>query len=67
MTEVLSLLLGVLVVLAITAVTGCFVAALKEMRETRNHLAVVTDDGAVLSVVTLSDVLRWLFPQPATA
>ncbi|MGY1681061.1 CNNM domain-containing protein [Geodermatophilus sp. SYSU D01176] len=42
-------------------------AALKAMRETRNHLAVVTDDGAVLGVVTLSDVLRRLFPQPAAA
>ncbi|RBY94204.1 hypothetical protein DQ244_02305 [Blastococcus sp. TBT05-19] len=40
-------------------------AALKAMRETRNHLAVVTDAGAVTGVVTLSDVLRRLFPQPA--
>ncbi|SDM21234.1 Hemolysin, contains CBS domains [Geodermatophilus siccatus] len=42
-------------------------AALKAMRETRNHLAVVTDSGAVLGVITLSDVLRRLFPQPTTA
>jgi CBS domain containing-hemolysin-like protein len=46
-------------------------AALKAMRETRNHLAVVTDGGtaggAVIGVVTLSDVLRRLFPQPTTA
>ncbi|WP_369132729.1 CNNM domain-containing protein [Modestobacter sp. I12A-02662] len=42
-------------------------AALKRMRETRHHLAVVTDGGAVLGVVTLADVLRRLFPQPATA
>jgi CBS domain containing-hemolysin-like protein len=50
-------------------------AALKAMRETRNHLAVVTDGGtesgpdpaAVIGVVTLADVLRRLFPQPATA
>jgi CBS domain containing-hemolysin-like protein len=41
-------------------------AALKAMRETRNHLAVVTDAGAVLGVITLSDVLRRLFPQRAT-
>jgi CBS domain containing-hemolysin-like protein len=44
-------------------------AALKAMRETRNHLAVVVDgdtaEGAVIGVVTLSDVLRRLFPQPA--
>jgi len=42
-------------------------AALTAMRETRNHLAVVTEDDAVIGVVTLSDVLRRLFPQPATA
>jgi CBS domain containing-hemolysin-like protein len=42
-------------------------AALKAMRETRNHLAVVTDSGAVLGVITLSDVLRRLFPEPTTA
>jgi CBS domain containing-hemolysin-like protein len=44
-------------------------AALKAMRETRNHLAVVTDGdtegGAVIGVVTLADVLRRLFPRPA--
>jgi CBS domain containing-hemolysin-like protein len=42
-------------------------AALRAMRETRNHLAVVTDGGAVIGVITLSDVLRRLFLQPATA
>lgn len=42
-------------------------AALKAMRETRNHLAVVTDHGEVLGVITLADVLRRLFPQPETA
>ncbi|MQA33008.1 hemolysin family protein [Modestobacter roseus] len=42
-------------------------AALKAMRETRNHLAVVTDGGAVRGVITLSDVLRRLFPQPTPA
>ena len=45
-------------------------AALKAMRETRNHLAVVTDDGdgesGVIGVITLADVLRRLFPQPVT-
>ncbi|MDT0275756.1 hemolysin family protein [Blastococcus goldschmidtiae] len=37
-------------------------AALTAMRETRNHLAVVTDADAVVGVLTLSDVLRRLFP-----
>jgi CBS domain containing-hemolysin-like protein len=41
-------------------------AALKSMRETRNHLAVVTDAGSVAGVITLADVLRRLFPQAAT-
>ena len=41
-------------------------AALKAMRETRNHLALVTEAGAVLGVVTLSDVMRRLFPRPET-
>ena len=40
-------------------------AALRAMRETRNHLAVLTDDGAVLGVITLADVLGRLFPRPA--
>lgn len=42
-------------------------AALTAMRETRNHLAVVTDPltGMPSGVVTLSDVLRRLFPQPS--
>jgi CBS domain containing-hemolysin-like protein len=38
-------------------------AALQSMRETRNHLAVVTDGGEIAGVVALSDVLRRLFPQ----
>jgi CBS domain containing-hemolysin-like protein len=38
-------------------------AALKAMRETRNHLAVVVgEDGGIVGVVTLADVLRRLFP-----
>ncbi|TKJ19297.1 hemolysin family protein [Blastococcus sp. CCUG 61487] len=41
--------------------------ALKSMRETRTHLAVVTDGGATLGVITLSDVLGRLFPQPEPA
>jgi CBS domain containing-hemolysin-like protein len=41
-------------------------AALKSMRETRNHLAVVTENDSV-GVITLADVLRRLFPQAATA
>jgi CBS domain containing-hemolysin-like protein len=41
-------------------------AALKAMRETRNHLAVVTDDDTVVGVITLADVLRRLFPQAST-
>lgn len=40
-------------------------AALTAMRETRNHLALVTDDGRNVGVITLADVLRRLFPQPA--
>jgi CBS domain containing-hemolysin-like protein len=40
--------------------------ALKQMRETRNHLAVVTEGDRVVGVVTLTDVLRRLFPQPET-
>jgi CBS domain containing-hemolysin-like protein len=42
-------------------------AALKAMRETRHHLAVVTDNRSILGVITLADVLRRLFPQPETA
>lgn len=42
-------------------------AALKAMRETRNHLAVVRDGDDVVGVITLSDVLRRLFPEAATA
>lgn len=40
--------------------------ALKAMRETRNHLALVTDAAAVVGVITLPDVLRRLFPEEAT-
>lgn len=38
-------------------------AALRTMRETRNHLVVVADaDGAVLGLITLADVLQRLLP-----
>src|SRR3954452_15901427 len=42
-------------------------AALKAMRETRNHLALVIDGDRIRGVITLADVLRRLFPQPETA
>ncbi|NHC45240.1 CNNM domain-containing protein [Motilibacter aurantiacus] len=42
-------------------------AALRQMRESRNHLAVVTDDGRVAGVVTLADVLRRLLPRAGVA
>ena len=42
-------------------------AALTSMRETRNHLALVTDGAAVIGVVTMADVLRRLFPEPTGA
>lgn len=42
-------------------------AALRTMRETRHHLAVITDGGVTVGVITLADVLRRLFPQGAPA
>ncbi|MFC4553660.1 hemolysin family protein [Georgenia faecalis] len=36
--------------------------ALAHMRESRNHLAVVRDGDRVVGVITMSDVLRRLFP-----
>ncbi|MCJ0902708.1 hemolysin family protein [Rhodococcus sp. ARC_M6] len=41
--------------------------ALASMRETRNHLAVVTDGGTTIGIVTLADVLSRLFPRPEPA
>ncbi|MEP7763022.1 hemolysin family protein [Sanguibacter sp. 25GB23B1] len=38
-------------------------AALTAMRETRNHLAVITHGDELRGVVTLADVLRRLFPR----
>jgi len=40
---------------------------LSSMRETRNHLALVTDGPSVVGVVTMADVLRRLFPQASPA
>ncbi|MGB8022031.1 MAG: hemolysin family protein [Candidatus Nanopelagicales bacterium] len=37
--------------------------ALAIMRQTRNHLAIVTEDGRALGVVTLADVLNQLLPK----
>lgn len=38
-------------------------AALRTMRETRNHLVVITDtDGHILGLITLTDVLQRLLP-----
>ncbi|MEV0246474.1 hemolysin family protein [Nocardia sp. NPDC050712] len=39
--------------------------ALRRMRETRNHLAVVTDAGALVGLITITDVLRRLLPGAA--
>lgn len=39
-------------------------AALRQMRETSNELAVVTDGAGVVGVVTLADMLGRLFPDP---
>ena len=36
--------------------------ALRTMRETRNHLATVTDNGRVVGLITLADVLERLLP-----
>lgn len=53
-------------VLALDASTPVY-AALTSMRETRNHLAVVVQDGTLRGVITLADVLDRLFPGvPAT-
>ncbi|MBD7949812.1 MULTISPECIES: hemolysin family protein [Oerskovia] len=42
-------------------------AALAQMRETRNHLAVVTDGATVAGVIALSDVMARLFPREVAA
>ncbi|TDB90310.1 HlyC/CorC family transporter [Actinomadura sp. KC216] len=40
--------------------------ALARMRETGEQLTLVAKDGQVMGVVTITDVLRRLFPRPAT-
>ncbi|GAA3217321.1 hemolysin family protein [Oerskovia jenensis] len=42
-------------------------AALAQMRETRNHLAVVTEGTRVAGVIALSDVMARLFPREVAA
>nr|WP_269330166.1 hemolysin family protein [Kineosporia babensis] len=37
--------------------------AMNQMRETRNHLAAVTEDGRFVGVITLADLLERLFPE----
>jgi CBS domain containing-hemolysin-like protein len=41
--------------------------ALHVMRQTRNHLALVIDDSAVVGLITLTDVLRRLLPDTRSA
>jgi len=53
-------------VLAFPAGTPVY-AALTQMRETRNHLAVLRRDGRFAGVVTLADVLGRLFPRETQA
>jgi CBS domain containing-hemolysin-like protein len=48
-------------VLTLDAATPVY-AALRTMRETRSHLAVVSRDGQVGGLITLADVLRRLLP-----
>lgn len=49
-------------VLHLPAATPVY-TALSHMRETRNHLAVLEDQGRYAGVVTMDDVLRRLFPR----
>ena len=39
--------------------------ALQVMRQTRNHLALVIEDGATIGLITLTDVLQRLLPEAA--
>ncbi|GAS98539.1 hypothetical protein RMCC_5504 [Mycolicibacterium canariasense] len=53
--------------LMLASVTPAY-AALRTMRETRNHLVVVTDEeGSVRGLITLTDVLKRLLPTAAAA
>ncbi|NEW38158.1 HlyC/CorC family transporter [Nocardia cyriacigeorgica] len=51
-------------VLTLTATTPIY-EALRTMRETRSHLAVVTDAEAPVGLITITDVLRRLLPTAA--
>jgi CBS domain containing-hemolysin-like protein len=57
-TPVASLLRPVSAVAATTTVYD----ALASMRRGRNHLMLVTDDGDVVGVITMADLLQRLFP-----
>ncbi|MEW2357575.1 hemolysin family protein [Spirillospora sp. NPDC029432] len=41
-------------------------SVLAQMRETGNQLALITRDGEILGVVTITDILRRLFTRPGT-
>ena len=41
--------------------------ALHLMRQTRNHLAIVIDDGEYVGLITLTDVLERLLPDATSA
>lgn len=41
--------------------------ALNQMRETRNHLTTITEDGRYVGVITLADLLERLFPESVPA
>ncbi|BDB60355.1 MULTISPECIES: hemolysin family protein [Rhodococcus] len=52
--------------LTIDAVTPVY-EALTTMRETRNHLVTVTENGRIVGLITLSDVLARLLPMSGAA
>jgi CBS domain containing-hemolysin-like protein len=53
-------------VLRLTADTPVY-RALQTMRHTRNHLALIVDDGTVAGLITLTDLLRRLLPDAQSA